>query len=317
LDEPQFNTYDVAFWGPNGMCSSFYLGALNVATRMGEFLGEDVELYKNLLAQGIKAFEKQLFDGEYFSQVIKWRGLNASPDDVRDQSTPHSPEARSLLEREGPNYQYGRGCLSDGVLGAWHASLYGLGELLDKEKVRSHLKAVFRHNFKASLESNAAIYGGTTSSAAAEESGLLNCTWPKGGRPTLPFSYTGAVWTGIESQVASHLILVGLVEEGLTIVRSTRRRQDGYARNPFDEAEWGSWYARAMSSYALLQAYSGARFDAVERVLYLKPATRGDFRCFLSTATGYGHVGVSDGRPFVSVSAGTIPYSRIHYVPAP
>ncbi len=77
-------------------------------------------------------------------------------------------------------------------------------------------------------------------------------------------------------------------------------------RNPFNEYECGHWYARAMASYALLQGLSGARYDAVEKVLYLNPPARGDFRCFLSTATGYGTVGVKGGKPFVEVKAGSI-----------
>jgi hypothetical protein len=68
-----------------------------------------------------------------------------------------------------------------------------------------------------------------------------------------------------------------------------------------------------MSSYALLQALSGARYDAVDRVLYLRPQIEGNFRCFLSTATGFGHVGVKDGTPFVDVKSGTIEIERIDY----
>ena len=66
-------------------------------------------------------------------------------------------------------------------------------------------------------------------------------------------------------------MLMGLVEEGLEIVRVCRDRYDGRVRNPFNEYECGHWYARAMSSYALLQGLSGARYDAVEKVLYLEP----------------------------------------------
>ena len=76
------------------------------------------------------------------------------------------------------------------------------------------------------------------------------CTWPKGGELSLPFVYSNEVWTGIEYQVASHLMLMGLVEEGLEIVRACRDRYDGRVRNPFNEYECGHWYARAMSSYA-------------------------------------------------------------------
>jgi hypothetical protein len=71
-----------------------------------------------------------------------------------------------------------------------------------------------------------------------------------------------------------------------------------------------------MSSYALLQAFSGARFDAVDKLLYLRPAIKGDFRCFLSTATGFGTVGVKNGRPFVEVVSGEIPYTNIKYTAA-
>jgi hypothetical protein len=97
-------------------------------------------------------------------------------------------------------------------------------------------------------------------------------------------------------------------------VRAVRDRYDGRVRNPFNEYECGHWYARAMASYGLLQGLSGARYDAVEQTLYLRPSIAGDFRAFLSTATGYGTVGVRDGRPFVEITRGTIPCARIVYV---
>ncbi len=151
--------------------------------------------------------------------------------------------------------------------------------------------------------------------AFGSEGGLLLCSWPKGGKPTLPFVYSDEVWTGIEYQVASHLILEGLVEEGLEIVRAARRRYDGRVRNPFDEIECGHYYARALSSFALLQAMSGARYDAVDGVLSLEPPRAGDFRAFLATAGGFGTVGVRDGEPFLEVRAGRIPVTRIEYRP--
>jgi hypothetical protein len=134
--------------------------------------------------------------------------------------------------------------------------------------------------------------------------------------PSLPFVYYNEVWTGIEYQAASHMIMMGLPMEGLEIVRACRARYDGKTRNPFDEYEWGHWYARAMASYALLQALSGARYDAVDGVLYLEPSIRGDFRSFLATASGYGTVGVTDGKPFLQAVSGTIAVKEIRYVPA-
>ena len=68
-----------------------------------------------------------------------------------------------------------------------------------------------------------------------------------------------------------------------------------------------------MASYTLLQACSGARHDAVDKVLYLHPRMKGDFRSFLATATGYGTVGVMNGQPFAEIASGTIPYEKIDY----
>ena len=108
---------------------------------------------------------------------------------------------------------------------------------------------------------------------------------------------------------------MGQVAPGLEIVRTCRARYDGRVRNPFDEYECGHWYARALSSYALLQGWSGARYDAVEKVLHLAPPQAGDFRCFLATANGYGTVGVRAGQPFLEVRSGTIDVARIAFTP--
>ena len=94
-----------------------------------------------------------------------------------------------------------------------------------------------------------------------------------------------------------------------------RDRYNTPDRNPFDEYECGHWYARALASYGMLQGLTGAWYDAVEKKLYLQPRTSGDFRAFLSTATGFGIVGVKDGKPFVEVKQGTIPYEAIAYTP--
>ncbi len=99
------------------------------------------------------------------------------------------------------------------------------------------------------------------------------------------------------------------------IVRVARVRYDGRGRNSFDEYECGHWYARALASYGLLQGLTGARYDAVEKVLYLAPRIQGDFRAFLCTATGYGIIGVKDGEPFVEIAAGEIPHEEIMYTP--
>jgi uncharacterized protein (DUF608 family) len=314
--EPHHNTYDIEFWGADSMCTSIYLGALRAAAAMADALGDDADDYLRLYEKGRKHLESELWNGEYFHQAIQWQGLRAaSPLDPGSRSLDHdpgySPEAIELLEQEGPKYQYGSGCLSDGVLGAWLARVCGIGEILDPEKVRSHLLAVHRYNLVKDLSD----HGNPQRSGYAfgNEGGLLLCSWPRGGEPSLPFVYSNEVWTGIEYQVASHLIMEGRLDEGLEIVRSCRRRYDGRTRNPFNEIECGHWYARAMSSYSLLQALCGARYDAVEKKLRLRPAVEGDFRAFLATATGFGSVGVRSGVPFLEVRHGAIEASAIDY----
>lgn len=94
-----------------------------------------------------------------------------------------------------------------------------------------------------------------------------------------------------------------------------RDRFDGYKRNPFDEYECGHWYARAMSSYALLQAYTGIRYDAVEKTLYVEPNIPGEFISFLSTETGYGLISVENNAVKVDVYSGNIEINEIKYKP--
>ncbi len=311
VEEPHHNTYDIEFWGPDGMCTSFYLGALQALTRMGEYLKKDVSIYKQLYAKGKKYTEDELFNGEYFYQKIQTTGLNAAnPVDASKKSYggEYSKEARELLEKEGPKYQYGTGCLSDGVLGGWIARMCGLEEPLDKEKTKNHLLAVYRYNLERNLSEHANPQ--RPSFAFGDEGGLLLCSWPRGGKLSLPFVYSDEVWTGIEYQVASHLMLMGQVKEGLEIVHTCRDRYDGRVRNPFNEYECGHWYARALSSYGLLQGLTGVRYDAVDKSLYIE-STMGDFTTFLSTNSGFGTVSLAKDKPSIKVAYGTIPVEKV------
>jgi hypothetical protein len=310
LEERHHNTYDIEYWGPDGHCSSFYLGALTAAIEMGSALGEDVSSYRNLLEKGKNYLETELFNGEYFHQKVVWEGMNEkyTPLDVSSNGSGYQ-QTVDLLNRQGPKYQYGTGCLSDGVLGFWIAHVCGLGEIINPEKVKSHLAAVYRYNLKHDLSEHANPQ--RPSYALGKEGGLLLCTWPRGGALALPFVYSNEVWTGIEYQVASHLMLEGMVREGLDIVRIARARYDGRVRNPFNEYECGHWYARAMSSYGLIQGLTGVRYDAVEKTLFIDSKIGLNFRSFLATATGYGTIGLKAGKPFLEVKSGVIDMKKV------
>ena len=304
VEEPHHNTYDIEFWGPDGMCTSFYAGALNSFVQISKALGKDATRYENLLEKSKAYMESRLWNGEYFYQDVRWKDLNAGdPTTAMTFHSTYSPEAQTILETEGPKYQYGTGCLSDGIIGCWLSLACGLDEPIDNDKVKSHLNSVYKYNLKHDLtdHSNPQRPG----YAMGKEGGLLLCSWPNGGKPNLPFVYSDEVWTGIEYQVAAHLIFEGEVEKGLDIVRTCRSRYSGLTRNPFNEYECGSWYARALASYSLLQALTGARYDAVTKTLYIDSKI-GDFRSFLSTASGYATVGLKKGKPFIEVKRGSI-----------
>src|SRR5918995_3502917 len=99
-----------------------------------------------------------------------------------------------------------------------------------------------------------------------------------------------------------------------TRVRTSDRihiRYNGKVRNPFNEYECGHWYARALSSYALLQSFTGVRFDAVDNVLYVDSKI-GDFTSFLSTENGFGTVKLIGGKVSLNVAYGNIPVKRIN-----
>jgi len=315
VEEPHHNTYDIEFWGADGMCTSIYLIALKAAILMGDALDEDTSKFAALLEKGTKFLEGKLYNGDYFIQQIQWNELRSkSPMEVVEhtQQTTYTPEAINIMKHEGPKYQYGSGCLADGIIGAWMGAVAGIDNVINAAKVRTHLRSVHRYNLKLDLfeHGNPQRPG----YALGNEGGLLLCTWPRGGTLSLPFVFSNEVWTGIEYQVASHLMMMGMVEEGLEIVRACRDRYDGKMRNPFDEYECGHWYIRALSSYSLLQGISGARYDAVDKILYLRPSIKGDFRSFLCTATGFGTVGVKYGKPFMEVKFGKIKIKKIEYI---
>jgi hypothetical protein len=163
-----------------------------------------------------------------------------------------------------PKYQYVAGCLSDQLTGQWLGRASGLGLQFDPARVRTALRSIFRHNFKRSLRGHANCQ---RAFALQDEAALVLCTWPRGGRPVLPFIYCDEAWTGVEYAVASHLLAEGMEREALAIVRAIGRRHDGERRNPWNQFEAGSYYARALSSWALLTAASGFVCDAPEGML--------------------------------------------------
>jgi uncharacterized protein (DUF608 family) len=314
LEEPHHNTYDIEFWGPDGMCSSIYIGALSAMAHMARDLNkpEDAERFRSLSKSGAAYLDKHLYNGEFYEQKVTYRGLrDTSFSRFAKRVNRKSGEVDKLLKREGPKYQYGTGCISDGVIGAWMARIYGIESPQTRSRIRRNLKAIFQYNFKPDLSDHACTQ--RPGYALGNEPGLLLCSWPKGGKPTLPFVYSDEVWTGIEYQVASHLIEEGLTEEGLTIVKAARSRYDGHVRNPWNEYECGNYYARALASYALLGSLSGFRYSAAEKTLWFGPRlNKKRFKSFFSAATGFGSITLTAKSLVVELIEGKLVVERLY-----
>ncbi|SDX38275.1 GH116 family glycosyl-hydrolase [Paenibacillus sp. CF384] len=262
FDGVQHNTYDIEFYGPNPLTGVFFLGALRAGAEMAAYLGEEetAKKYAAAFETSSKRLDELTWNGEYYVQRLE---------DV-----------------DAHKYQHGIGCLSDQLLGQQLAHLYGLGYLLPKERVQSAIHAVFKHNFKEDFYNHVNCQRTYTLN---DEKGLVLCSWPEGGRPKLPFVYSDEVWTGIEYHVATHLIYEGFIEEGLTIVKAVRDRQDGFRRSPWNEVECGHHYARSMSSWGLLIALSGFEFDMARGEMKFAPViNEADYTGFWSTGRAWG-----------------------------
>ncbi len=249
LRSAQHNTYDIEFWGPNSMLTSYYLGALHAASEMAETVGDldSAKEYKEIAERGAEWIDDNLFKEDYgfYIQQI--------------------PEGRPTVN------QVQDGCLIDQVLGQQLARIAGLPNFLNQKNVRSALLSIFNHNWLPNMrehENGARLY------AVNDEAAVVLATWPYGGRPEIPFPYADEVMNGFEYQFGAHCIMEGLIEEGLTVCKSIRDRYDGWGRNPWNEFECGHHYARSMAAYGYLIALSGFKFDKGKGILGFDPKIR-------------------------------------------
>jgi len=259
MEGAQHNTMDVEYYGPNPQMGLWYLGALRAAEEMARYLGEEdfARTCRDLFERGSKWIDANLFNGEYYVHQIR---------PVKDRSK----IARCLLVGMGamdparPDYQLGSGCLVDQLVGQYMAHVCGLGYLVEPENVRATLRSILRYNLRRDLYGH---FNCMRSFALGDESVLLMASYPKD-RPKNPFPYFTEVMTGFEYVAAVGMLYEGMVDEGLMCIGNIRRRYDGRKRNPFDEAECGHHYARAMASWAAVPAWSGFGYSGVQKVMH-------------------------------------------------
>lgn len=305
----QHHTLDMELFDPNSWLTGFYLGALKAGAEMAEHLGDQATAaeYRAIFAKGKAWSDANLFTGEYYTQRIdlKDRALverfNKRDDSLHGAS---ALEAYWNDEHKEIKYQIGEGSSIDQVLAQWHASLYDLGDLFDPEQVKKANAAIYKYNYIPLMRE---VYNPCRIYCLNDEGGLVICAWPQGAqKPLIPAPYSQETMNGFEYSAAIHMIMVGMVDEGMTCVEAVRKRYDGERRNPWNEFECGSNYARSMASYALLNAFSGFEFDLGRQHIGFNPVrTReGNFRCFWALDSGWGKVIITPSAVEVRVLQG-------------
>ena len=261
-------------------------------------MGDDrtAERFHAIFLKGQETLVKRCWNGEYFQQDL--------------------PDYRNMPGEVGP------GCMSDQLIGQWWAHQLGLGYILPKEKVQTALRSIYKYNWIPDLTG---FHQSPRTFCGDKDKGLLIVTWPKGGRPDSVMLYSDEIWTGIEYQVAAHMIYEGMIEEGYAIVKGARDRYDGVprppiGRNPWNEIECGGHYARAMASWSLLLAASGYEYDGVAKSLCFMPQiTPANFKAFFAAPEGWGSLAqtreAGKQRNEIRVVEGRLPLAELHLAP--
>ncbi len=238
IEDDQWNTFDLAFFGPNTFVGALYLAALRAAARMADLQGD------RAFAKRCRVHRRQgePLDGR---QPVERRVLR--PANPRRCARPICNTATAVWPT---NYLARRGPIR---------SIWGI--CIRSKSIRTALKSVYRYNWAPDVAAQNQAHPPQRWFARPGDAGLFTCTWPKGGRMSEPVLYRDEVWTGTEYQVASALLNEGLIREGLSIIRGIDDRYDGRRHNPWNEVECGDHYARAMASWGCLISLSGLLYD--------------------------------------------------------
>ncbi|HEY7304433.1 MAG TPA: GH116 family glycosyl-hydrolase [Bryobacteraceae bacterium] len=279
MEGVQHNTFDIEFYGPNPHCGVYYLAALRACEEMARTLGEAdfADECRRIFQTGSSWIDSNLFNGEYYVQQVR----PARNDEI-------APSLRSSMgadNPEQPEYQLGKGCLADQLIGQYLAEVAGLGLLLNEGHIRTTLASIYRYNHKPTLYNHDCVQ---RTYALNDEPALVVCDYASGPRPKIPFPYFAEVWTGYEYSTSALMLFMGM-QHGVNCIADTRSRYDGERRNPWDEAECGHHYVRAMAAWSSVLALSGFRYHGGEGRVSIFPKTAAhSFNCLWSTGTGWG-----------------------------
>lgn len=288
MEGSQHNTMDVNYFGPNPQMGFWYMGALKAAKEMALFMKDKAFAQKcdRLYTQGSQWMDAHLFNGEYYEQKI----TDPATFEFIDIDSPNA---------QIPEFQLGKGCLVDQLVGQYMAHICGLGYLGDEDHIRKTMKSVMKYNFVPDFSRH---FNNMRSYVMGDEAGLLMASWPNG-RLEVPFPYFAEVMTGFEYCAAVEMIYEGQQADALKCIRAIRERHDGAKRNPFSEAECGYHYARSMASWGTIIALSGFSYSGVNQSMQIT-STPGTY--FWSNGYAWGSCVVTADQATLQVLKGTL-----------
>lgn len=282
LEGSQHHTLDADLFGPSGWLQGFYLGALQCAMEMADFLGdrEAKEKYARLFENGYRYTKEKLFNGSYFIQKVN----------LKDKTPVDKFHCDPLIwneEAEEVCYQIDEGCFIDQLCAQWHSILCGFQKPFDDEQARTAALQIFKNNHRTSMRN---FVNPWRLFALNDEGGTLMCTYPEGCRlPATPIPYGEEVMSGFEYSLAGILLHYGCRSEAIQVVDAVRARYNGKNRNPYNDTECGSNYVRSMAGFALLPIAAGFVADLPAGSLTFAPKMEQlPFRCPWFVATGWG-----------------------------
>lgn len=276
----QHNTMDVEYFGPNPQMGIWYLGALTAAAEMADYMNDKkfAKKCRQLAASGSKWIDENLFNGEYYEHQL------LLPGDKKNVA-PSLMIGMGAVDLNNPDYQLGKGCLVDQLVGQYMAHICGLGYLVKPENVKTSLESIMKYNYRESMTDH---FNCMRSYVLGDESALLMAAYPHE-RPKNPFPYFTEVMTGFEYTAAIGMLYEGMKENGLKCITNIRDRYDGRKRSPFDEAECGHHYARAMASWGAVLALTGFHYSEINKTMEFAGSDK-SVNWFWSTGYAWGTV---------------------------
>ncbi len=299
LEGRQHNTLDTEQFGASSWLEGYYILGLRAAAEMAEYLGEDdkAKEYRDLAEKGRAYLDKELFNGRYYYHNV----------DLNDYSVvePYKDAADIWNEEVGEiKYQIGEGSEIDQVGAQWHSDILGLGQIFDPNQLKTALNFMYEHNFKKTMRNT---YNPWRLFCIDDEAGAVICDYPEGARiPAIPLPYAQETMHGFEYMLAAQLIKSGMIDKGLEVIAGVRDRYDGEKRNPFNEIECGSNYARNMATFSYIPLFSGFIFDMPHKTIGFKPILKGHFKAIWSLDPAWGNVVVEDDSIMVTVIDGAL-----------